>query len=845
MDPHGTARTPGDANGEARPVIGRPRTRRRAGLVAALVAAMVATLLPVCWSPLGAAPARRGPLGPAPLERSVYRASVVRTPYGIPHVRAADWGSLGYGYGYAFSQDNFCELAKDVVRANGELSRWFGPGGGNLNSDFFFQRIKDSGEVEDVISQPESQGGPSPTSRALVRGFAAGYDRYLRDVGGAAGIDDPRCRGAAWVRPIDELDLWRTYHRTAMLAGSLALLDNIVAAQPPAPAPLASPGASAPVVATPGDPAGGAGGAAGAGDPGPLALPSLPGSDAFDLGSNAIALGRDATAGRSGMVLANPHFPWDGPQRFYEAHLTIPGTYDMIGVSLFANPVIEIGHNDRVAWTHTVSTARRFTFYELKLVPGDPTSYYYDGQVRKMTSRTVTVQVKQPDGSLKPASHTFWSSHEGPMLVVPPLTWGTGTAFTLRDVNERVVSTFDGYIAMGRSRSVRGLQEAIGRYQGLPWINTIAADSSGTAYYADNSIVPNVTDAHFQECSTPLSAIALAQAGVFILDGSRSACEWGNDPDAVRPGIFGPSHLPQLFRSDYVTNSNDSYWLSNPEQPLTGFSRIIGDEGTARSLRTRLGLRLVADRLDGSDGLGGNRFTRDQLQTVMFDNRVYGAELVRDSLVDLCRAHPTVEVDGRTVDLRQACDVLAAWDMRANLDSRGEPIFREFAGFGGIRFKVPFDVDDAVDTPNTLDPSNPAVLQALGRAVLRLTDAGVPLDAPLGRLQTEPRGSEIIPIHGGTGNEGAFNVISARFAGAAGYPDVEFGSSFVMVAELGRRGPQSRAVLTYSQSTDPTSPHYADQTRLYSRKQWVDLPYRPGDVARQAVSRTHLVERRR
>ncbi|MCL4292787.1 MAG: penicillin acylase family protein [Acidimicrobiia bacterium] len=74
---------------------------------------MVATLLPVCWSPLGAAPARRGPLGHAPLERSVYRASVVRTPYGIPHVRAADWGSLGYGYGYAFSQDNFCELAKD------------------------------------------------------------------------------------------------------------------------------------------------------------------------------------------------------------------------------------------------------------------------------------------------------------------------------------------------------------------------------------------------------------------------------------------------------------------------------------------------------------------------------------------------------------------------------------------------------------------------------------------------------------------------------------------------------------------------------------------------------------
>ncbi len=800
---------------------GAARTHRTARLAAVLAVATMAAVLPACgWRPAAGGPA----------ETPTYHASIVRTPYGIPHVSAPDWGSLGFGYGYAFSQDNFCELAKDVVRADGELSRWFGPGGGNLSSDFFFTAIKDSGEVEKVIALPQSQGGPSPTSRILVRGYAAGYNRYLRDAGGAAGIHDPRCRGAAWVRPVDELDLWRTYHRSAMFASSMALLDNIVAAQPPAGAPVGAPGASAPVRPVRAADA---------------AAPPWPDPRAFDLGSNGVALGRDATANADGMVLANPHFPWDGPQRFYEAHLTIPGVYDMIGVSLFGNPVVEIGHNDTVAWTHTVSTARRFTLYELKLVPGDPTSYYYDGQVRKMTSRTATVQVKQPDGSLEPATHTFWYSHDGPMISVSVLGWSGQTAYTMRDVNERTVSTFDGYIDMGRSRSVRGLQAAINRHQGLPWINTIASDSSGEAYYADNSIVPHVTDAQFAACSTPLSPLVLSQAGVLLLDGSRSACEWGSDPDAARPGIFGPSNLPQLFRSDYVTNSNDSYWLSNPMRPLTGFARIIGDEGTARSLRTRLGLLLVEGRLAGSDGLPGDRFTRDDLQTVMFDDRIYGAELVRDSLVGLCRADPSVVVEGRAVDLRQACDVLAAWDMKANLDSRGEPIFREFAGFGGLRFKVPFDVNDPVNTPNTLDTSNPAVLQALGRAVLRLTDAGIPLDAPLGQVQTERRGSEVIPIHGGTGTEGAFNVISAPFAGAAGYPDVVAGASFVMVAELGPSGPRSRAVLAYSQSTDPTSPHYADQTWLYSRKQWVDLPYLPRDVAREAVSRTQLVERRR
>ena len=64
-----------------------------------------------------------------------YMATVRWTSYGIPHVQASNWGGLGYGYGYAFARDNLCVLAEDVVEANGELSRCFGPAGGNLQSD--------------------------------------------------------------------------------------------------------------------------------------------------------------------------------------------------------------------------------------------------------------------------------------------------------------------------------------------------------------------------------------------------------------------------------------------------------------------------------------------------------------------------------------------------------------------------------------------------------------------------------------------------------------------------------------------------------------------------------------
>jgi len=35
-----------------------------------------------------------------------YQATIVRTTYGIPHITADSFTSLGYAYGYAFASDN-------------------------------------------------------------------------------------------------------------------------------------------------------------------------------------------------------------------------------------------------------------------------------------------------------------------------------------------------------------------------------------------------------------------------------------------------------------------------------------------------------------------------------------------------------------------------------------------------------------------------------------------------------------------------------------------------------------------------------------------------------------------
>ena len=50
--------------------------------------------------------------------------------------------------------------------------------------------------------------------------------------------------------------------------------------------------------------------------------------------------------------------------------------------------------------------------------------------------------------------------------------------------------------------------------------------------------------------------------------------------------------------------------------------------------------------------------------------------------------------------------------------------------------------------------------------------------------------------------------------------------------------PDARGILTYSQSPEPDSPHHADQTRLYSRGEWIDLPFSDAEIQADPNLRT-------
>jgi acyl-homoserine-lactone acylase len=803
-----------------------------------LVSAAVALLAGLALSSASAAHRTAAPR--AAIASSTFSATIRRTEDGIPHITSGTWPGLGYGYGYAFAQDNICVMAEDYVTVDAERARFFGPNGSyqqrgngvspnNLNSDFFFQQIIDSHVIDGLLAQAPPLG-PEQEVRDLVHGYVAGYNRYLSDVGGTDGVSDPTCRGKPWVRPITEADAYRRFYQLTELASGDVVIDGIAEAAPPTPG--VSRARSEAFTSRL--------------DPQTIAQGLSTRLPIKGAGSNAVAVGSAGTLDKKhGLLLGNPHFPWVGPERFYQAELTIPRTLQVEGASLYGVPLILIGHTKNMAWSHTVSTAFRFTPFQLTLVPGKPTEYLYDATPTPMTSRSVTVQSRQEDGSLQPVTRTLYSSRFGPMfnsIEGIPLPWAPTTAFSLGDANATNFRVFNHFVDTDRAQSTAQELAILEKYEGIPWVNTIVADRGGHALYADIGTIPNVSNAKAKECNTAVGEATYTLLGLPVLDGSRSACNWANDSDAAVPGIFGPSHLPHLLRSDYVTNSNDSYWLSNPHQPLTGFARIIGTEETERTLRTRIGLVMTQERVDK----GG--FTREDMQNEVFGDRQYGGELVRDEAVKMCNEFPggLAPTESGSVAVGNACEVLANWDLHENLSSKGAMLFRRFweraLGATGGPWKNAFSASDPVHTPNGLETSSPQVQKAFGDAIEDLNGAGIPLDAAPGDVQYVTRHGQRIPLHGGPGDpDGEFNALGVPFRSGSGFGENEFGSSYVQVVTWSRKAcPEASTILTYSLSSNPESPFAGDQTELFSKKQWVTERFCSKDVLEHTVTKKVL-----
>ena len=756
-----------------------------------------------------------------------YSVDVTITDYGIPHIVADDYGSLGFGEGYVAASDHLCNISHIVLRAKGELARNLGPGENNANflSDYAVYGLGMHDRYKTGYAKQE------PFVREMLEGYAAGFNRYLSEYQATEG-GTHWCGGANWVQPLTGADI---FARARFITETLPRLSGaLYAAKPPSATGNYQPVSDAVMKA------------------------SAEAVNFGGFGSNAWAFGSEMTETGRGMLLANPHYPWFGSNRFWEKHLTIPGEIDTYGVSLVGVPGIQLGFNKDIAWSHTVSNSQRLVIYRLTMNPDAPLSYNFEGEVRPLEARTFTIPVKQEDGSMRGIPSTMYYSHQGPLLALPGMAWDTTSAYAVTDANRDNDLTYIQWMDMSRADSMEAFKAAHEKSNALPWVNTIATSKDGQAVYLDNSTVGNLSGAAilaWQQAYDAIPAIKQAydRSRLVIVDGSKAM----NDlvlGDAPLPGTVPYEKRPQISRQDYVFNSNDSYWLSSPHEPLTGYSPLYGPTGTDRSLRTRMNiLHLENEAARGDDG----KWSIAEIQAQILSNDSLSASLLLPELRSLCTLESTDMDDG-------ACDAISAYDGQLNIKSEGAVLFREWLyAYQALAqqarrplFAKPFSIDDPVATPNGLGDAELAKA-ALTQASDLLRQAGIPLDAKLGDIQVAIRGDKRIPMHGGFRLEGIANLIDLRpndttgpFPKGNSYkPDsnltdkgylVSGGTSFIMTLAFEDDGPAAEAFLTYGQSGEPTDDDYSNQTQLFSEKAWRPIYFKPADIQANAKHTLHL-----
>jgi acyl-homoserine-lactone acylase len=511
-------------------------------------------------------------------------------------------------------------------------------------------------------------------------------------------------------------------------------------------------------------------------------------------GSNVWVIGRTRSASGHGMLMANPHVKWDGSTLFHEVHLTVPGVINISGATFIGIPVVTIGFNDVLGWSHTVNGVHGDAVYELKL-DATRSAYEYDGGWLPLQPRTVSLDVKTPQGAIQSRTQTVYASHYGPIIRIEH-----DKAYAYKSVNLANVNFLTQWNAMAKARSLQTFMAAV-QMQQLPTFNLAYADRDGNIWYVFNGRLP---------------IRAAGEQALSIVPGHTSKSEWF----AIHP----LSDLPQLLnpRTGYLQNCNDPPWYANLEQRIdrAPFAGYITDDSLG--WRGQESLRVLSTT---------RAMTLDRLMRNKFDASILVAVRLKGELLKLLRARGSETA-------REGARVLAAWDNQTDAASRGASLFlrwwNEYSEAVPKPFRQPWSPARPIDTPTGIaDPAR--AVEVFERVVPKVKKDLGALDVAWGDVHRLRRGSLDLPLGG---SPATLQSITYRPA-----PDGKLvatgGDSYVLAVEFRADGPRAFSIVSHSESSNPRSGHYTDQTTLYAREQFKPSWFAEPEIAANLEKQYH------
>lgn len=518
---------------------------------------------------------------------------------------------------------------------------------------------------------------------------------------------------------------------------------------------------------------------------------------AAEVGSNMWGIGSGRSENGNALLLGNPHLLWSGSHTWHEVHTTVPGKINFMGAALAGLPGAGLGFNEHLGWSHTVNPHDCDDIYMLTIDPADPGRYLYDGGSLPFSKETIAVNVKGPDG-VQRVQREIYRSHFGPIVAMKG-----GKAYAFKSPNFDDYDFMQQWYMMTKTTSLEEFRNVLDM-QAIPMFNIGYADADGNCFYLFNGRFPDRPDGYDWSGIVP-----------------------GNTSDAEWTHVLPQRRLPSLLnpRGDYIQNSNSAPWYTNLNEIIdrTAYPSYLSPPGN--SLRTQLGLEMI----EADDSM-----TLDEVMKYKFNTKLLLADRVKRDVVNIARNRT---FDG--IELNGAVDLLDSWDNTASRESVGSVLFvtfwSKYLEQANPTYAVPWEERHPASTPYGIgDPD--AALAALSAAVREMNQNFGRIDVRWGDVFRLRRGDVDIPLGGQTGDLGAFRVIWFQ-ADKDGKMVARGGDSYVFAVEFSDPV-RAYSVLAYSESDDPKSPHYTDQTKLFANEQFKPAWFSEADIARN-LSRSY------
>lgn len=707
-----------------------------------------------------------------------------RTSFGVPHVLAEDLDGMGYGLAWAMMEDYREDVPRALLRANGRWGLAAGPD--EMEGDF-------AGRLDHEYAAWTYHRLPADV-RAVYTGYAAGLNDFIRTYPDSL---------PEWVRPgftpqdvaARDVDVWddgairdfaERRAEAAWSGGEGAREARGSGASRPAGRDV--PAAAA--VAEGADPR----------DPAALlntwmAWARRAGEADPEVGSNAWALGPERSETGNALLLRNPHLSYTAG--YYEAHVRVPGVVDFYGDFRLGGPFTTIGgFNRRLGWATTNNYPDLDQVYALAKDPSGADAYLFDGGSVPVVRREVRVEYADGRGGTGTAVREMPSTPLGPVLHET-----ADSLYVLRAWELEQYRVGEQWLRMMQADDLAEWTEAM-KIRAKVSSNLTYADADGNVHLVWNAALPDLPHAYRGDT-------AVVAAG----------------SDEVWTSLVPYDALPQLTNPEggYVQNANDPPYYTNLHEPLdpAAFPDNLPEPRLRFRSQNSLGLVHTDEEL-----------SLEEMVELKHSMGMELADKVKDGLVEAVRArHAAGEV-------REAIDLVAAWDNTAAKHTRGSTLFEQWAFdyFEAVpeeeQFAVPWSEDDPMGTPRGVgDPGEAAA--AFERAVAETERRFGSWDVTWGEIHRLRAGDKDVPVGGCASALGCFRVVGFVEDDDGLYRAYR-GDGWVLAVEFAET-PRAYSVLAYGNSNRPESPLFYDQAELFSRNQMKRVAFTEEAIAADLV----------